>query len=119
MAKGTCGESATRKRSASANRSASRSSSSSTRKRSRASNNGSVTLRNATQTRSAGVSKGYLRGITAFKRYAQGNTVANMNTAMALKASRIGDKLAKRVLSGEKLTPAQQKALKLYLNAVS
>jgi len=42
-----------------------------------------------------------------------------MNINSALRASKIGDKLAKKALKGEKLTPGQQKALKMYLNAVS
>ena len=113
LAKGTCGESATRKRSASANRSATKSV-----KRARATNS-SVTLRNANQTRSAGVSTKYLRGITAFKRHGRGNTVANININHALRAMRIGDKLSKKIMRGESLTPAQKKALKLYLNAAS
>jgi hypothetical protein len=114
LAKGTCGESATRRRSPS--KSASKSASNSaTRKRSRPINN-SVTIRN---TRSARRPAGYVRGITAFKRHSRGNTIANMNINSALRASKIGDKLAKKALKGEKLTPGQQKALKMYLNAVS
>ena len=121
LAKGTCGESATRRRSVSksANRSVTRSANrSANRKRVRATNNSanSVTFRSA---RSARRPAAYVRGITAFKRHTRGNTVANMNINMALKASRIGDKLAKKALRGEKLTPGQQKGLNLYLNAVS
>jgi hypothetical protein len=112
LAKGTCGESTTRK-----NKSASKSATRSA-KRSRATNS-SVTLRNTRQTRSAEVPTGYLRGITAFKRHGRGNTVANININHALKAMRIGDKLSKKVMRGESLTPAQKRALKLYLNAAS
>jgi len=106
LAKGTCGESTTRRRSPSKSVS---------RKRSRPINT-SVTIRN---TRSARRPAGYVRGITAFKRHSRGNTIANMNINSALRASKIGDKLAKKALRGEKLTPAQQKALNMYLNAVS
>lgn len=109
MAKGTCGESATRK-----NRSASRSTTRSG-KRARATNNGSNNANNATAKRAAA----FIRAMNAFKKISRGNLVSKMDLAIATKAMELGERHAKKVNAGKQLTPGQQKELDLYMEALS
>ena len=111
MAKGTCGESATRK-----NRSTSSSTTrSANRKRSRATNNGSNNANNATAKRAAA----FTRGMNTFKRISRGNVVSKIEAAVAKKALALGEKHSKKVNAGKQLTPGEQKELELYMEALS
>jgi len=110
MAKGTCGESATRK-----NRSASRSTTRSG-KRPRATNDNANANRNNATAKRAGA---YLRGMSAFKKISRGNLVSKIDVAIAKKALALGQRHAKKVDAGKQLTPGQQKELDLYMEALS
>jgi len=136
LAKGTCGESATRRRSASANRSASKSTTrSANRKRARATNGpesrsiqsrrSATAIRLPTNTtrraRSAlsAQNASFFRGVAAIKRYSKGRQVHFPPSVMrnVQIADKVGNRLTESVLKGEIPSRNDMKKLRKWIRA--